>query len=95
MIKGFVAITYVFFRTRRSFRKRNVPLKCDVRTRPTDQDAERSRCDLPCFGLDVVVRERAAIKLNAYGLDDIGLTMEKAASIETFETQAAEARPWV
>ncbi len=29
------------------------------------------------------------------GLDDIGLTMEKAASIDTFETQAAQARPWV
>ncbi|MEM6310697.1 MAG: 3-isopropylmalate dehydratase small subunit [Pseudomonadota bacterium] len=29
------------------------------------------------------------------GLDDIGLTMEKAGSIETFETQAAQARPWV
>lgn len=29
------------------------------------------------------------------GLDDIGLTMEKAASIETFETAAAQSRPWV
>jgi 3-isopropylmalate/(R)-2-methylmalate dehydratase small subunit len=29
------------------------------------------------------------------GLDDIGLTFEKAASIESFETQAATARPWV
>jgi 3-isopropylmalate/(R)-2-methylmalate dehydratase small subunit len=29
------------------------------------------------------------------GLDDIGLTMEKAASIESFETQAATSRPWV
>ncbi|MEL6968322.1 MAG: 3-isopropylmalate dehydratase small subunit [Pseudomonadota bacterium] len=29
------------------------------------------------------------------GLDDIGLTMEKAASIDTFEAKAAEARPWV
>jgi 3-isopropylmalate/(R)-2-methylmalate dehydratase small subunit len=29
------------------------------------------------------------------GLDDIGLTMEKAAAIDTFETQAAQARPWV
>jgi 3-isopropylmalate/(R)-2-methylmalate dehydratase small subunit len=28
------------------------------------------------------------------GLDDIGLTMEKAAAIDAFETQAAEARPW-
>ena len=29
------------------------------------------------------------------GLDDIGLTMEKAASIDSFEAQAAQARPWV
>jgi 3-isopropylmalate/(R)-2-methylmalate dehydratase small subunit len=29
------------------------------------------------------------------GLDDIGLTMEKAASITAFEGQAAQARPWV
>jgi 3-isopropylmalate/(R)-2-methylmalate dehydratase small subunit len=30
-----------------------------------------------------------------HGLDDIGLTMEKAASIDAFETTAASARPWV
>ena len=29
------------------------------------------------------------------GLDDIGLTMEKAPAIQTFETQMAQARPWV
>ena len=29
------------------------------------------------------------------GLDDIGLTMEKAASIDTFEANAAQLRPWV
>ena len=29
------------------------------------------------------------------GLDDIGLTLEKADSIKTFEEQAAQARPWV
>jgi len=29
------------------------------------------------------------------GLDDIGLTMEKAASIDTFEAAAASSRPWV
>ena len=29
------------------------------------------------------------------GLDDIGLTMEKAAAIDSFETQAMQARPWV
>ena len=28
------------------------------------------------------------------GLDDIGLTLEKATSIDTFEKQAATARPW-
>jgi 3-isopropylmalate/(R)-2-methylmalate dehydratase small subunit len=29
------------------------------------------------------------------GLDDIGLTMEKAASIDTYEAAATQARPWV
>ncbi|MGN7868215.1 3-isopropylmalate dehydratase small subunit [Paracoccus haematequi] len=29
------------------------------------------------------------------GLDDIGLTMEKAPRIESYETQMAQARPWV
>lgn len=29
------------------------------------------------------------------GLDDIGLTMEKAASIDAFEATASQARPWV
>ena len=29
------------------------------------------------------------------GLDDIGLTMEKAAAIDTFEASASAARPWV
>ena len=29
------------------------------------------------------------------GLDDIGLTMEKSASIASFEEQASQARPWV
>ena len=29
------------------------------------------------------------------GLDDIGLTLEKAAAIDTFEKQAAQSRPWV
>ena len=28
------------------------------------------------------------------GLDDIGLTMEKAASIDSYEKKAAENRPW-
>ncbi|MEO3414482.1 3-isopropylmalate dehydratase small subunit [Roseovarius sp. CAU 1744] len=29
------------------------------------------------------------------GLDDIGLTLEKKASVDAFEARAAEARPWV
>lgn len=29
------------------------------------------------------------------GLDDIGLTMEKAAAIDTFESRSAQSRPWV
>ena len=29
------------------------------------------------------------------GLDDIGLTMEKVSSIDTFEAKATEARPWL
>jgi len=29
------------------------------------------------------------------GLDDIGLTMEKAPAIQSFETQMAQSRPWV
>ena len=29
------------------------------------------------------------------GLDDIGLTMEKVSSIDTFEAQSAQSRPWV
>jgi 3-isopropylmalate/(R)-2-methylmalate dehydratase small subunit len=29
------------------------------------------------------------------GLDDIGLTMEKVASIDTYEKTAAQSRPWV
>jgi 3-isopropylmalate/(R)-2-methylmalate dehydratase small subunit len=29
------------------------------------------------------------------GLDDIGLSMEKIASIDAFETQMAQRAPWV
>ena len=29
------------------------------------------------------------------GLDDIGLTMEKAAAIDSFEAGGAQSRPWV
>jgi len=28
-------------------------------------------------------------------LDDIGLTLEKGASIDSFEASASQARPWV
>ena len=29
------------------------------------------------------------------GLDDIGLTMERAPAIDSFESQMAQARPWI
>jgi 3-isopropylmalate/(R)-2-methylmalate dehydratase small subunit len=29
------------------------------------------------------------------GLDDIGLTMEKVASIDSYEAKSAASRPWV
>jgi 3-isopropylmalate/(R)-2-methylmalate dehydratase small subunit len=29
------------------------------------------------------------------GLDDIGLTLEKAQAIDTYEAAAAQSRPWV
>ena len=44
------------------------------------------------FGFDVDPFKKHCL-LN--GLDDIGLTLEKAASIETFEKTAAQSRPWV
>ena len=44
------------------------------------------------FGFDVDPFKKHCL-LN--GLDDIGLTLEKAASIETFEKAAAQSRPWV
>ncbi|MEM1301250.1 MAG: 3-isopropylmalate dehydratase small subunit [Pseudomonadota bacterium] len=46
---------------------------------------------------DVISFEVDAFKKHCLlnGLDDIGLTMEKAASIDAFEGQAAQARPWV
>ena len=37
--------------------------------------------------------QRASCLLN--GLDDIGLTLEKADSIQSFEAKAAQERPWV
>lgn len=44
------------------------------------------------FGFDLDPFRRHCL-LN--GLDDIGLTMEKAPAIATFETQMAQSRPWV
>ena len=49
------------------------------------------------FGQSIFHFEIDAFKKHCLlnGLDDIGLTMEKAASIDTFEASAAAARPWV
>ena len=44
--------------------------------------------------LVVIVVEFAPQQL-LEGLDDIGLTMEKAGAIDSFEAQAGQARPWV
>lgn len=46
---------------------------------------------------DVITFEVDAFRKHCLlnGLDDIGLTMEKAASIDTFEANAAQSRPWV
>jgi 3-isopropylmalate/(R)-2-methylmalate dehydratase small subunit len=46
---------------------------------------------------DVITFDVDAFKKHCLlnGLDDIGLTLEKADSITTFEEQAAQARPWV
>ncbi|MCV2881713.1 3-isopropylmalate dehydratase small subunit [Actibacterium sp. XHP0104] len=44
------------------------------------------------FGFDVDAFKKHCL-LN--GLDDIGLTMEKAAAIDSFEAKAAADRPWV
>ncbi len=46
---------------------------------------------------DVIPFEVDAFKKHCLlnGLDDIGLTMEKAASIDAFEAKAGAARPWV
>ena len=46
---------------------------------------------------DVIAFEVDAFKKHCLlnGLDDIGLTMEKAPSIDSFEAQAEQARPWV
>jgi 3-isopropylmalate/(R)-2-methylmalate dehydratase small subunit len=44
------------------------------------------------FGFDVDPFKKHCL-LN--GLDDIGLSLEKAASIDAYEGKAAQARPWV
>lgn len=51
-----------------------------------------STSDGESFSFDVDAFKKHCL-LN--GLDDIGLTMEKSASIDTFEASAAQARPWV
>ena len=56
----------------------------------TDQTIARPDGSTIAFEVDAF---RKHCLLN--GLDDIGLTLEKAAAIESFETQAAQARPWV
>jgi 3-isopropylmalate/(R)-2-methylmalate dehydratase small subunit len=44
------------------------------------------------FGFDVDSHRKHCL-LN--GLDDIGLTLEKAAAIDSFETKVAATRPWL
>ncbi len=44
------------------------------------------------FGVDIDPFRKHCL-LN--GLDDIGLTMEKSAAIDTYEAQMAQSRPWV
>ena len=51
----------------------------------TSSDGEVFRFDVDAFKKHCLLN----------GLDDIGLTMEKAPSIDAFEAQAAAARPWV
>ncbi|AUH33774.1 3-isopropylmalate dehydratase small subunit [Paracoccus tegillarcae] len=58
-----------------------------------DLDAQTvSSSDGQVFAFDVDPHSKHCL-MN--GLDDIGLTMEKAAAIDTFEDQMAQARPWV
>lgn len=55
-----------------------------------NQTVETSDGETVAFEIDAF---RKHCLLN--GLDDIGLTMEKASSIDAFESQMAESRPWV
>ncbi len=71
------------------------------------QDAEkganaRMEIDLEAQTITTSDGEVIAFEVDAFkkhclmeGLDDIGLTLEKKASVEAFEAKAAEARPWV
>ena len=56
------------------------------------ENQEVSTSDGKTFGFDVDPFKKHCL-LN--GLDDIGLTTEKAASIDAFEAKASQERPWV
>lgn len=55
-----------------------------------NQHIETSDGDVVAFDIDPF---RKHCLLN--GLDDIGLTLEKAASIDTYEAELSQTRPWV
>ncbi len=55
-----------------------------------NQQIETSDGDVVAFDIDPF-RKHCLIN----GLDDIGLTLEKSASIDAFESQMASQRPWV
>jgi 3-isopropylmalate/(R)-2-methylmalate dehydratase small subunit len=75
----------------------------DVLMREAEKGANaRIEVDLEAQTVSTSDGEVFAFEVDAFkkhclleGLDDIGLTLEKAAAIEAFETQAAQARPWV
>ncbi len=62
----------------------------------------RMTVDLEAQEITTSAGEKIAFEVDPFrkhcllnGLDDIGLTLEKAAAIESFESQAAQSRPWV
>ena len=67
--------------------------------------ADCARGHLTCFEAHTITSsdgEVITFQIDAFkkhclmnGLDDIGLTLEKAAAIDSFESAAAQARPWV
>ena len=68
------------------------------------EKGENARMTVNLEAQEITTSEGEVIKFNVdafkkhcliNGLDDIGLTLEKADSIKTFEDQAAQARPWV